>query len=298
MLPPPTRRDCLAFLTAAGIGTVLPEVVHAATEPVDPSAAFAAIEAGLSGRLGIAIIDSDGGRRWSYRGAERFPLCSTFKVLAAAAILARVDARTDTLERRVVIRAGDFVAHSPVTEGKVGGMGMTLAELCRAALTTSDNTAGNMMLKAIGGPAGLTGYARSIGDEAMRLDRWETALNEAAPGDPRDTTTPDAMARSLQAVLLGSRLSMRSRNQLADWMIANRTGGTKLRAGLPKRWRIGDKTGGGDQGTSNDIAIIWPPARQPLIVAVYLTQTTAPAEDRDAAIAEVARIVAAVVQKS
>ena len=298
MLPPPTRRDCLAVLTAAGLSAVLPRTVLAATAPIDLSGKFAAIEAGLPGRLGVSVIDSDSGKRWSHRGDERFPLCSTFKVLAAAAILARVDARTDTLERRVIIRAGDVVAHSPVTESQVGGMGMTLGELCRAAITTSDNTAGNMMLKAIGGPAGLTGYARSIGDDETRLDRWETALNEAAPGDPRDTTTPDAMARALQAVLIGSRLSMRSRKQLAEWMIANRTGGTKLRAGLPKRWRIGDKTGGGDQGTSNDIAIIWPPARQPLVVAVYLTQTTAPAEDRDAAIAEVARLVAAAVQKA
>ena len=293
----PSRRDCLALLALGGTATLLPSAVGAATGAgvVDLPAQCAAIEARLKARLGVAIIDSDQNRSWLYKADERFPLCSTFKVLAAAAILQRVDQGTDSLERRVVIKPGDLVDHSPITESRTGGNGMTLAALCQAALTTSDNTAGNMMLKAIGGPAGLTAFARSIGDATTRLDRWETALNEAAPGDPRDTTSPAAMAGSLRRLLRGKALSPRSRKQLADWMIANTTGDAKLRAGIPKRWQIGDKTGGGNFGTMNDIAVIWPPAREPVFAAIYITGTEASFDARNAAIAEIGRFIAAAV---
>ncbi|MBZ9935905.1 class A beta-lactamase [Mesorhizobium sp. BR1-1-16] len=295
MVPRLTRRTCLATLGSAAALPWLATGGSAAPAKADLRPQLAAVEASLAGRLGVAILDGVISRQWLYKANERFPLCSTFKVLAAAAILQRVDADTDSLSRRVIIKPGDLVEHSPVTEQHIDSKGMTLADICAAALTTSDNTAGNMMLKAIGGPAGLTSFVRSIGDGSTRLDRWETALNEASPGDDRDTTTPLAMARSLQAVLLGSVLSDTSKKQLGDWMLANQTGDAKLRAGLPKRWRIGDKTGGGNHGTTNDVAIIFPPGRTPLIAAVYITETSASFEARNAAIATVGRALAAAV---
>ncbi len=168
---------------------------------------------------------------------------------------------------------------------------MTLAELCEAALTQSDNTAGNLILASLGGPSAVTASARSLGDLSTRLDRTETDLNEATPGDLRDTTTPDAMAGNLMALVVGNRLSARSRDQLTAWLVSNQTGGAKLRAGLPPDWRIGDKTGGGDWGTTNDVAVLWPPGRQPLVVCVYLTETKASFADRNATIAAVGRAI-------
>jgi beta-lactamase class A len=190
-----------------------------------------------------------------------------------------------------VFAATDIVTHSPITNDRIGGDGMTLAELCQAAITTSDNTAGNLILSSLGAPPAVTAYARSLDDPVTRLDRIETALNEATPGDARDTTTPAAMAANLQSLVLGDGLSPRSRDHLTAWLVANKTGGAKLRAGLSKDWRVGDKTGGGGFGTTNDIAVIWPLGRAPLVVCVYLTDTKAPAELRDQTIGAVARAV-------
>ena len=171
---------------------------------------------------------------------------------------------------------------------------MTLAEICEAAMTRSDNTAGNLLLAAIGGPPGLTAFARGLGDQVTRLDRNEPSLNEALPDDPRDTTTPNAMASNLQTLVLGTAaLSAASREQLTAWLIANKTGDTRLRAGFAKDWRVGDKTGAGDRGTNNDVAVVWPPGRAPVILAVYLTGASVPAAQQNATIASVARAVAA-----
>ncbi len=279
------------------IGTLLAGLTMATTlmaaTPQGPDTDFgerlADLESRLDARIGVAVLDTQTGLRWGYRADERFPMSSTFKVLACGAVLARVDAGKESLDRRLRFEAGDLVTYSPVTEHRTGGEGMTLAELCEATITTSDNTAGNLILGTLGGPAGLTDFMRTLGDDATRLDRWETALNEATPGDPRDTTTPRAMTDSLHALLLGDRLSPSSRERLIDWLVANQTGDAKLRAGLPEGWRIGDKTGGGGHGTNNDVAIIWPPGRQPAIVSVYLTGSQADFEARNAAIADVAR---------
>nr|WP_306417655.1 class A beta-lactamase [Halomonas heilongjiangensis] len=249
------------------------------------------IEERLGARIGVAVLDTQTGHRWEHRGNERFPMSSTFKTLACGAVLARVDTGEEALDRRIRFAAGDVVTYSPVTEHRVGGDGMTLAELCEATITTSDNTAGNLILETLGGPGGLTEFMRSLGDTTTRLDRWETELNEATPGDPRDTTTPVAMADSLHALLFEERLSPSSRDQLAAWLVANTTGDAKLRAGLPRNWRIGDKTGGGGHGTNNDVAVIWPPDREPAIVSVYLTESEASFDDRNAAIAEIGRLV-------
>ncbi|QPF86165.1 class A beta-lactamase [Bradyrhizobium genosp. L] len=252
---------------------------------------FARIEQGTGGRLGIAVLDTETGARASLRGDERFPMCSTFKALATAAVLRRVDRGESSLDQRVQFEAKDIQPYSPVTKEHVAS-GMTLAEICEAAITQSDNTAGNMILREIGGPAGFTSFFRAIGDNVSRLDRWEVALNEAVPGDERDTTSPTAMLKNLQRVLLGDVLSAASRRRLTDWMVANKTGDTRLRAGLPKDWRVADKTGTGERGTYNDIGVFWPPGRKPIVVTVYLTGATAPLADCNAAIAKVARAVA------
>jgi beta-lactamase class A len=255
-------------------------------------AALEKIEAQCGGRLGVAFLDSSNGAMMGHRLHERFPMCSTFKVLAAGAVLTQVDAGQAELGRRVRFGTQDLVAYSPITKGRVD-QGMTLAELCAAAIDYSDNTAGNMLLRQIGGPAGLTRFARSLGDETTRLDRVETALNESLPGDPRDTTSPAAMLGNLNRLVLGSALSDASRDLLALWLRGNTTGGTRVRAGLPAGWVVGDKTGTGDHGSANDIAVIWPPDRKPALVTAYLTDTTASVEARSAALASVARLVAA-----
>lgn len=255
---------------------------------------LAGIERESGGRLGVAVLDAESGLAAGCRAGERFPMCSTFKCLASSAVLKRVDAGDLRLEQRVQFEANDLVPYSPVTKEHVGS-GMTLAEICEAALTQSDNTAGNLLLRQIGGPAGLTSFARSIGDEVSRLDRWEVELNEALPDDPRDTTSPAAMLQNLQRLLLGDVLSANARQKLTDWMVANKTGNTRLRAGVPHGWRVADKTGAGERGTTNDVGILWPSRRKPILVTVYLTGSQASPEERNATIAKVARAVAEIV---
>nr|WP_241665309.1 class A beta-lactamase [Pseudoroseomonas oryzae] len=256
--------------------------------------AFARIEAEVGGRLGVAVLDTGGGHYAGHRADERFPLTSTFKLLAAAATLARVDAGKERLDRRVRFGRDKLVTYSPVTEPHAGGNGMTVAALCEATVTLSDNTAGNLLLEGLGGPAGLTQWLRSIGDSTTRLDRWETALNEARPGDPRDTTTPAAMLGDLQLLLLGEVLSAGSRARLTQWLRDNKTGDARLRAGLPQGWQAGEKTGSGGLGSTNDAGLIWPPGgAAPVLVAAYLTGSAAPLAAREAALAGVARAITA-----
>jgi beta-lactamase class A len=252
------------------------------------------LEGESGGRLGVCVLDTATDTRHVHRGDERFPMCSTFKALAAAAILARVDAGKEQLTRRIAFDASALVTYSPVTEKHVGGDGMMLAELCDAAVTLSDNTAGNLLLAAIGGPPGLTAFVRSLGDQVTRLDRNEPSLNEALPDDPRDTTTPNAMASNLQALILGTTaLSAASREQLTAWLVANKTGDARLRAGFAKDWRIGDKTGSGARGTANDVAVIWPPNKSPIVISAYLTGATVSTAQQNATLASVARAVSA-----
>jgi beta-lactamase class A len=253
---------------------------------------IARIESESGGRLGVAALDTLTEARFGHRADERFPMCSTFKLLAAAAILARVDAKQERLDRLIEFAAADVVVNSPVTKDHVGAPGMSLEELCEAAMTMSDNTAGNLLLASLGGPEGLTAYARSLGDTVTRLDRIEPELNEATPGDVRDTTTPAAMVANMRALTLDKALSATSREQLVRWLIGNKTGDTRLRAGLPAGWRVGDKTGSGERGTTNDVGVFWPPDRAPVIVSIYLTQTAARPTQRNATLAAVGRAVA------
>jgi beta-lactamase class A len=257
------------------------------------SIALRTIEADRGGRLGVAVIDTQTGRSAGYRLDERFPMCSTFKLLAAAAVLARVDSGDDRLERRIRFEASDVVVNSPVTQHRSGTEGMTLAEICEAAITYSDNTAGNLMLASIGGPDALTAYARSLGDPITRLDRIEPDLNQALPGDPRDTTSPAAMLSNLRALVTGSPLQPASRDRLIEWLVGNQTGGPRLRAGLPQAWRVGDKTGAGEHGTTNDVAVVWPSAgSRPLLISIYLTGDPSDGKHQNATIASVGAAIA------
>ncbi|MEH6951667.1 class A beta-lactamase [Nitrobacter sp. NHB1] len=249
------------------------------------------LETESGGRLGVALLDTGTGQCVGHRMDERFPMCSTFKVLASGAVLHGVDAGKESLARRIYFSEADLVAHSPETHERVGPVGITVAELCKAAITLSDNTAGNLLLASLGGPQGLTAFVRKLGDDVTRLDRIETALNEAAPGDPRDTTTPNAMASDLRALVVGDVLSTKSRAQLVAWLAANTTGSKRLRAGLPAGWRAGDKTGTGERGTANDVAVVWPPDRAPMIVTAYLTGAAVSADRQNAVMAAVGRAV-------
>ncbi|MBS6362844.1 PEN family class A beta-lactamase, Bcc-type [Burkholderia sp.] len=256
---------------------------------VSPATSFDALERAAGGRLGVCAIDTANGRRAQHRADERFPFCSTFKAMLAAAVLARSVERPALLQQRVTYRQDDLVRYSPVTERHVG-TGMTVAGLCAAAVQYSDNSAANLLLKLIGGPSAVTAYARAIGDDTFRLDRWETELNTALPGDLRDTTTPAAMAASLRVLALGEALPAAQRAQWIEWLRGNKVGDKRIRAGVPAGWRVGDKTGTGDYGTTNDVGVVWPPSRAPIVLAVYYTQTRADAQAKDDVIEAAARI--------
>ena len=253
---------------------------------------LSAIEKKSGGRLGYAMLDTATGKSVTHRATERFPMCSTFKFIVAAFILQRVEKGIEHLDRKIVFSSNDLVTYSPITEKRTGPGGMTIAELCLAAITMSDNTAANLLLASFGGPPALTQFLRSIGDTETRLDRNETTLNEAKPGDPRDTTTPSAMLANLNNLLLGNILSPASREQLTQWLLKNTTGEARLHAGLPADWKEGDKTGSGDNGTTNDIAILWPPNRAPILVTAYLTESPLSADGRNAIFAELGRATA------
>ncbi len=257
---------------------------------VDLAAAFKTLEERTGARLGVAAHDTGSDNRIGYREDERFAMCSTFKFLAAAAVLARVDREEEELNRIVKFKKSDLVDYSPVTEKHLDS-GMSLAAICEAAVTMSDNTAGNLMLDNIGGPKGLTEYARRLGDATFRLDRRETDLNEAKPGDPRDTITPIAILKDLQKTAIGDALGKSSRDQLIEWLLGSKTGDKRLRAGLPKDWSVGDKTGTSDSGMANDIAVIWPPERKPILLAVYLYDPKGTPDSRNEIHQKVAKLV-------
>lgn len=256
----------------------------------DTVSALRELERRNGGQLGVAMLDTASGRRVAYRGDERFPMCSTFKFLAAALVLARVDRGEERLDRRIVFSESQLVTYSPATKEHAGPAGMTVETICAAAMTLSDNTAGNLMLASFGGPEGLTAFLRGLGDPVTRLDRIETALNEGTPGDPRDTTSPAAMLATMQKIVAGDTLSATSRERLVGWMLDSKTGDKRLKAGLPAAWRVGDKTGTGGHGSANDIAVAWPPGRAPVLVTAYYTGSTISDDARSAVIAEAGRI--------
>ncbi|WP_342221871.1 class A beta-lactamase [Candidatus Fukatsuia endosymbiont of Tuberolachnus salignus] len=240
------------------------------------------------GRLVLFAINTANNLTVQYRAVERFPVTSTFKVLAVAAILKQSVTDRQLLQQRITYNPKDLVSYSPITEKHLG---MTVEELCAATIQYSDNTAVNLLMKLLGGPKAVTEFARSIGDHTFRLDRWETDLNSAIPGDLRDTSTPVAMAKSVQRLVLGDALPPAQREKLQVWLKGNTTGDASIRAGIPEGWVVGDKTGGGDYGTTNDIGVLWPPTAAPIVVAIYFTQNEKDAQTRKDVIASATRIL-------
>jgi len=289
----PSRRQLLAgALFAVPALTWHPEKARAQRDQASAERRLHELESAHGGRLGVAILDLSSGALAGNRLNERFLLCSTFKTLLVAFILDRVDRGDEKLDRRIAFSKSDLVDWSPVTETRAGS-GMTVAELCEATVTLSDNTAANLLLASFGGPPELTNYLRGLGDQVTRLDRIEPALNQHdGPGDLRDTTTPAAMVETLRTLFASDALSPRSRSQLAAWHITNKTGDERLRAGFPKHWLVGDKTGTNGSGNANDVAIAWPPDRGMVIVGAYCEMPSLSAKARDAVLAEAGRIAA------
>jgi beta-lactamase class A len=292
MAHPMTRRDAL---TRTLLAFAAPSVTRSLAWGYNDrrlKARLAELDRRSGGRLGCAVLNTSTGALVAHRGDERFPMCSTFKASAVAFVLQRVDLRAERLDRRIVFSKQDILSHAPITKLHVGGDGMSVADLCAAAITVSDNTAANLLLASFGGPAALTSFWRAIGDTVTRLDRTELELNEGTPGDPRDTTSPAAMLENLRKFVLGDVLAPASRKMFSKWLVANTTGDARLRAGFPRNCEIGDKTGSGGHETTNDIAVIWPSNLKPFVVAAYLTQGPDSDDARNGILADVGRAVA------
>jgi len=249
---------------------------------------IAEMEKQLGLRIGVAALDTGNGNSIFYRENERALMCSTFKLMLVAATLKRVDAGQERLDRVIHYQKSDLLEYAPETSKNLA-QGMSVKALCAAAITLSDNTAANLLFVGVGGPAGLTGFARDLGDSRTRFDRIEGALN--VPDGEKDTTMPSAMLANLRDILLRDTLSAASRQQLTDWMIACSTGLTRLRAGLPQGWRAGDKTGSGS-GQLNDVAIMWPPGkRAPVLVCAYTAGNKPNEAAHERALADIGKII-------
>lgn len=286
-----TRRSFL--IGTAALTLSLGKSASAKQDRIDaPAARLAELEKKMGGRLGVSALNTANAHRIDFRADERFPVCSTFKLILAGAILQHSVQDAALLQKTIRYSNSDLVAWSPLTEKHIAN-GMSIAALCAAALQYSDNTAANLLMKELGGPAAVTAYARGIGNTSFRLDRWETELNSAIPGDPRDTATPASMADSLRVLTLGDALPSSQRTQLNEWMLGNTTGAKRIQAGIPADWKVGDKTGTGAYGSANDIGILWPPGKKPIVLAIYHTQNEAQAEANNAIIAAAAHIVVA-----
>jgi beta-lactamase class A len=284
-----SRRGVLAG--AAGLicaGSVAaPKPAH----PEELAGKVAELEKREGGRLGVAAVDTATGGRLEHRGNERFAMCSTFKFLLAAAILQRVDRGVEHLNRRVEYGESELLEYAPVSKQHVKEGGMALADVCSAAVEWSDNTAANLLLKILGGPDRVTAFIRTLGDDVTRLDSNEPELNVVRPGEVHDTTTPLAMVRLLSTVLFGQVLSPDSRTRLEGWMLDAKVGQDRLPAGLPPFWRIAHKTGTWSDQT-NDVGVIWPPDRAPIIVAALYARGDIPEGRREGVLRDVGRIVA------
>lgn len=283
-----TRRTLLggavtaAAVAAAGAGS---PAAHATDSP-----SIAALEQKHQRHLGVWAKNMRTGRVIEHRADERFPMLSTFKTLLVAAILRDLPART--LQQRLTWDDADVVVNSPVTSLTTRN-GLTVAQLAEATMTRSDNTAANELLHLIGGPAGVTRFARSLGDTVSRLDRWEPDLNSAIPGDPRDTTSPRAIAQTYTKLVLGDALGGADRNQLLTWMLANQSTVSRFGAGVPAGWRLADKTGGGDYASRNDVGVTWTPDGAPIVIAALTRSDDPTAEPIDVPLADIAATVCA-----
>jgi beta-lactamase class A len=292
MLVTLNRRSFLGVAGALVAGGCARGKTPCANAPLANSDSLVEIEQRIGGRVGVFAMKSGTGRHLERRADERFAMCSTFKWALAAAVLARVDRGELRLDQPVTFGEPDLLEYAPVTRAHLEIGQMTIQELAQASVTISDNTAANLLLAKVGGPPGLTRFFRELGDQVTRLDRDEPMLNTNLAGDARDTTSPRAMARSLEKVLAGNVLSAASRDILVGWLVATETGRARLRAGLPAGWRAGDKTGTGNNGACNDVAIVWPPSGAPWFVASYLSESSAALERLNAAHADIGRTVA------
>jgi len=250
---------------------------------------FDDLEARFGARLGLWARDTGSGAEVAHRADERFAFCSTFTMLAAAAGVR--DVAPDRGDAGVHWSPADLMASARITRARVT-TGMTLRELCDAAVRFSDGTAGNLLMREVGGPAGLTAFARGIGDDVTRVDRSEPDLAQGAPGDERDTSSPRASGQDMQRVVLGDALAPDRRELLQDLLVRNTTGDARVRAGVPEGWRVADKTGTGGYGTANDVAVVWPPGRAPIVVALMSTKAQRYADVDEALLAEAAGRVA------
>lgn len=303
--PPPSRRTALAL----SAGTAMAAAVSSGTAHAAPAGRASGPQHGIaralrelerehSARLGVFAHNSVTGTSVLYRADETFPICSVFKTVAVAAVLRDLDQYGEFLAKRVRYTEQDVQdsGYAPVT-GEPGNLegGMTVGELCAAAVSYSDNTAANLLLRELGGPASVTRFSRSVGDRATRLDRWEPELNSAEPWRTTDTTTPGAIGRTCARLTLGRALRPRDRKRLTDWLLANTTGGARLRAGLPGSWTLADKTGTGEFGTTNDVGVAWKPdgtPGTPLVLAVLSTKDDAEAAADEPLIAKTAALLA------
>lgn len=226
---------------------------------------FSLLEQKYNARLGVYALATGSGASLAYRPDERFAFCSTFKTLAAAAVLQRHP--LSYLNTVVTYTKSDVNSISPITERHIGS-GMTIGQLCDAAIRYSDGTAGNLLMRNIGGPGQLTAYLRGLGDATSRMDQYEPELNRDPPDDPRDTTTPRAIAGDYRQIVLGNALTPDKQSLVTDWLKRSATGAHAIRAGVPNGWVVADKTGHGDYGRSHDVAIVWPPGGKPLVIAI------------------------------
>jgi beta-lactamase class A len=290
-----TRREVVAASMMA-VPALLAPRVRAEESRRSVEARLADLESRSHGRLGVAVLNVATGRLIGNRIDERFAMCSTFKALAAAFVLARVDRGEERLDRRITFTEQDLVPPFTATKPHAGLDGMTVVELCEVAVTVSDSTAANLLLASFGGPTALTAYLRSLGDPITRLDHVELDLNRVKPGDPRDTTSPAAIVQTLRQLILGNALSEASRGRLTAWMSdAKDAAARRLRVGVPPGSRIANKPGTWKGVATNDIGVIWPPDRGPIVVAAYLGESPASVEAQEAVLADVGRIVTEVL---
>lgn len=265
----------------------MPIYAHAKAESIQNK--LAALESSTGVRLGISAINTANNQTIHYRAEERFPIQSTFKLIGVSAVLHQSMENSKLLQEKVTYKKQDLVAWSPMTEKNLKS-GMTISELCAAAMMYSDDTAINLLVKKLGGLSAVTSFARLIGDNKFILNHWEPNMN-SNPSDMHDTSTPSAMEKDLQKLAFGNILAPQ-REQLIKWMKDNTTGDTRIRAGVPYGWVVADRTGAGkDFGISNDIGILWPPKCAPVIVAIYSVQNKKNATRRDDVIVSATRII-------
>ncbi|MDX2391437.1 class A beta-lactamase [Streptomyces sp. DK15] len=294
----PSRRSLLTAGAGAALAVALPAgAARAASSPRASGVVqqLRELERAYGARLGVYARDTATGRTVLHRADELFPMCSVFKTVAAAAVLRDLDRDGTFLAKRihytqqeVTDAGGGEITKRP--ENIAGGL--TVAELCSAAIAQSDNAAANLLLRELGGPTAVTRFCRSVGDRTTRLDRCEPELNSAEPARVTDTTTPRAIGQTYGRLTLGHLLTSEDRERLTGWLLANTTSGDRLRAGLPRDWAVADKTGAGSYGTNNNVGIAWPPGRPPVILSIFSTMPDADATRDNTLIAKTAKLLA------